>query len=112
MDTYWVLGEKEKAVAVAEAYDPDVGRIYRLVHEGRLEEARDALASAPATLREGRGIVRYLIVGDNDAFFDALEAWVESRDRPLTTVVSGPLVNALRTDPRMIAVRERIGLPP
>ena len=112
MDTYWVLGEKAKAVAVAEAYDPDVGRIYRLAHEGRLEGARDALASAPATLREGRGIVRYLIVGDNDAFFDALEAWVESRDRPLTTVVSGPLVNALRTDSRMIAVRERIGLPP
>ncbi len=77
-----------------------------------MDEARVALTSVPVPLSEGQGIVRYLLVGDNDRFFDALEAWVESRDRPVLAVIDNPLVHPLRSDPRMIAVRARMGLPP
>ena len=112
MDLYWVTGAKDKAVSIAQDFDPDVGRVYRLAAEGRMDEARVALTSIPAPLSEGSGIVRYLLVGDNDRFFDALEAWVESSDRPVLAVIDNPLVHPLRSDPRMIAVRERMGLSP
>ncbi len=71
-----------------------------------------SLTSIPAPLREGSGIVRYLLIGDEDRFFDAVEVWVESRERPIVTVLDSPLLNPLRSDPRMVAVRERMGLPP
>ena len=112
MDVYWITGEKEKAVSIAQAYDPDVGRVYRLAAEGRLDEARVALTAIPASLQEVRGLARYLLVGDNDRFFDELEARVESRGTSVLPVLNSPLLDSIRSDPRMIAVRERMGLPP
>lgn len=111
METYWVMGETEKAVAIAEDFDPDVGRVYRLAADGRFDEAQEALAALPAPLLE-RKIMLHLVVDDEDGFFDALEAWVENRERPVITVLDSPLLNPLRSHPRMIEVRERIGLPP
>ena len=112
MDVYWARGEREKAAVVAEAYDPDLGDIYRLASEGRLEEAREALAAAPAPLRSVRWITNHLVVEDRDAFFEALEAAFDSRDPQAVLVFINPMFDSIASEPRMIAIRKRIGLPP
>ena len=112
MQTYWARGEKEKAFVVAEAFDQDLGHVFRLASEGRLEEARDALASAPARLRSGRFILNHLVVEDRDAFFEALDASIESRDPQVVLVFISPIIDAIGSEPRMMAIRQRIGLPP
>ena len=112
MDAHWARGEREKAIVIAEAYDPDLGRVFRLAFEGRLEEARDALASAPAWFRSGRFIVNHLVVDDREAFFEALEAGFDSRDPQVVLVFISPIINPVRSDPRMIAIRQRMGLDP
>ena len=112
MAAYWTGGEREKAVDIAEAYDPVLGHLYQLASEGRLEEARDALASAPTPLRSGRFIVNHLVVGDRDAFFDALESGIENRDPQAVMIFNTTIIDSLRSEPRMIAIRQRMGLPP
>jgi len=112
IEAYWVSGEKEKAVDAAEAFDPDLGNVFRLASEERFEEARDALASAPARFRSLRFIVNHLVVEDRDAFFEALEASIDSRDAQAALVFISPMINSIGSDPRMIAIRQRIGLDP
>ena len=111
-DVYWLAGEKENSVATAEALNVDFGRFYRLAAEGRLDEARVAWTSIPEELKRGRGVLRHLLVGDTDRVFRTVEAWVDRRDPTLGVLFNMPLSNLLRSDPRMIAVRERMGLPP
>ena len=112
MHAYWMRGEKEKSVAVAEAFHRDLGHVFRLASEGRLEEARYALASAPARLRSGRFMLNHLVVDDRDAFFKALDAGIENRAPRAVLVFISPMIDSLGSEPRLAAIRQRIGLPP
>ncbi len=33
-----------------------------------------------------------MLIGDDDRFFDAVEVWAESRERPIVTVLDSPLL--------------------
>jgi hypothetical protein len=85
---------------------------FALATEERFEEARNALAAAPARLRSGRFIMNHLVVEDRDAFFEALEASFDSRDAQAILVFISPMYESIGSEPRMIAIRQRIGLPP
>jgi len=49
---------------------------------------------------------------DRDAFFEVLEAGLDSRDPEAVLVFMSPMVDSLDSDPRMIAIRQRMGLDP
>jgi len=51
-------------------------------------------------------------VEDRDAFFAALDASIERRDLRFVLVFLSPLVKSLGSDPRMMAIRQRMGLDP
>lgn len=110
-DVYWLAGEKEKSVVTAQAFDVNFGRFYRLAAEGRFDEARVAFTTMPEELQRGRGVLRRLLVGDTDLVFRTLEDWVERRDPTMGVLFNMPLSNLLRSDPRLTAIRERMGLP-
>ena len=80
--------------------------------KARLDEARVAWTSIPEELKRGRGVLRHLLVGDTDRVFGTLEEWVDRREPTLGVLFTSPLADLLRDHPRMIGVRERMGLPP
>jgi len=110
-NSYWIRGDTDDAIATIEALDPEVARVYRLVAEGKMDEARSALRELPAPEREGRNAARFLLVDDWEPVVALLDGWVETRDPQLAVLFVDPLLAPHRSDPRLLEVRERVGLP-
>ena len=45
-------------------------------------------------------------------FFDLLATGIESRDPQAVLLFTGPIIDSVGSDPRMIAIRQRMGLDP
>jgi len=111
-EVHWVAGSRERAIEIGEDVDRNLGRVYRLASEGRMTEARAALGAVPAPLMGGRGMVTYLLCNDTETFFELFNAEIEKVRPQIVTVLDSPLQFPLRSDPRMVEIRERLGLPP
>ena len=81
---------------------------------GRRTEANQSLAALkkrPAT--DDLGLVcAYLGIGDNDKAIAHLEREYQSHDTTMTSLVSNPWYDSLRTDPRFLDLMRRVHLVP
>ncbi|KKK53729.1 hypothetical protein LCGC14_3091850 [marine sediment metagenome] len=108
----WALnGMEDKAIAEAEKLDPTVARFYQLLKEGNQAEATELLESLPAHNRL-IDAPRHMMTGDREKLFEHLESAFRDRNPQLIFAVTNPLLDPLRSDPRLQDLRSRMGLEP
>jgi serine/threonine-protein kinase len=109
VDAYWLSGMKEKAIAEANALDESLGRFYQLVEEGKQAEAsrlRESLVE-----HSHLDIPRYyMLPGDVELLFQRFEAAFQERHPLLPAILADPHLDPVRSDPRFIDLRKRMGL--
>jgi tetratricopeptide (TPR) repeat protein len=109
VDAYWLAGMKDKAIAVANTLDENLGRFYRLAAEGRQSEAsrlRESLVE-----HSYLDIPRYyMLPGDVELLFQRFEAAFQERHPLLALILADPHLDPVRNDPRFIDLRQRMGL--
>jgi serine/threonine protein kinase len=115
-DAYWENGMREEAAAQAELADESRGRLYRLMADGKWEETRaflDSLSRDEFTVTMLAGFYAY--AGDKEKAFDLLEEAFEREIPQLLITLQRPVFRGraqLRSEPRLVALRERLGLEP
>jgi serine/threonine-protein kinase len=118
-DALWALGRYEEALTEYEAsWGPESFRIFKEAFErfglkGAPKAVADHLAERaktrpvpPLTIAE-----YYAWAGENDAAFDWLEKAYETRHAQLLHTPFSPRFDSLRSDPRLEALMQRIGIP-
>lgn len=112
-DAYWYSGRIEDVVEQTGMLDQTTGRFFELMAQG---DAAEAIAWVDDALETGSAITTasrfYAIAGANDKSLDLLEEAVRLRLPQLLVAQNQPGFDPLRSDPRFLAIRERIGLPP
>jgi hypothetical protein len=106
-----------RAVAVRGAPEDRARLVWGLGQTGRDEKARsefDALLGDVGTdgLPHGAGFLAYLGIGDRSGAIDALYAAADARHFVVVLLGQDPDVDPLRSDPRFIALMDRVGIPP
>ncbi len=117
-------GEYEEAIAEIErgisCPGPEGWRDLALAYihavAGREDQARELLAEAEGSAREGRDHASYmaaihLALGERERALDWIEWACEEPSTEVLRVMADPRFAALRSDPRFVAIRRKVGLP-
>ncbi len=111
IDSYWLQGMRDEAMAEAEKLDTRIGKFYQLVHEGKQKEAADLLPSLPDINRLMSVSRYYVLAGDKETLLDRLEGAVLDRHPQLVVALASPLLDPLRSDPRFADLLRRMNFP-
>jgi tetratricopeptide (TPR) repeat protein len=111
VDAYWLSGMQDEAIAEAEKIHIRVARFFQLLKSGKKDEANDLLDSLPDHERL-LNVHRHMMTGDLDKMFAHLERAFRDRNPQLPFVVARPVLDPLRSDPRLTDLRTRMGLEP
>lgn len=111
------LDALRRAVAARGGPEDRARLVWGLGQTGRDEEARgefDALVADVGMdgLPHEAGFLAYLGVGDRSGAIDALSAAADARHYIVVLLGQDPDVDPLRSDPRFVALMDRVGIPP
>ena len=119
---YMVAGRTDEAIKAFEKYEKMVGaeetdltRAYINAYAGRQDEARRTLDRLEASRSTDRtspfflAVVRFLLK-DNDRGFELLEEAYRRHDRYILLMGIDRELDGVRTDPRYVAMLQKVGL--
>jgi tetratricopeptide (TPR) repeat protein len=111
VDAYWFNGMREKAIAEAEKFDEKIAELYRLANKDKQDEASRLRPSLPE--HSHLDLPRYyMLSGEVDLLFERFQFSFQERHPLLPLILADPHLDPLRTDPRFIDLRQRMGLEP
>ena len=112
-DVYWDNGMREEALAEAEHIDERLRMVFVLLAQGKTAEAVEWIDAIPRDgLRATRLSSLYALAGDLGKSLDQLEEAFKTRLPNLPNTLSAPVYDPWRSEPRLVELRNNMGLEP
>jgi len=112
-NVYWDNEMREEALAEAEYIDEGQRMVFTLVAQGKAAEAVKWIDNLPRDGANGNRLSSlYVRAGDMDKAFDQLEEAFKNRIPNLPLSLSRPSYDPWRSEPRLVELRNKMGLEP
>ena len=112
-NVYWDHGMREEALADAENIGEEQRTVFALVAQGKAAEAVEWIDALPRDQFTGAQLgPLYARAGDMDKSVDQLEDAFRNRIPNLPLALSGPVYDPWRSEPRLVEIRNNMGLEP